>query len=71
MSDRKFSIDESKDLSFDLRQHRLKMCKLKLHIFYLRFRLFLDFFQFLPTKIACHWIAIRYWLYTGEIMQGN
>ena len=69
MSSSKFSINKSKDLSFDLRQHRLKMRKLKFKRIYLRFRIFLDFFQFLPCHIACHWIAFRYWFLTGEIMQ--
>ena len=69
MGNRKFGINKSKDLSFDLRQHRIKMRKLQFKRIYLRFRIFLDFFQFLPCHICCHWIALRYWLYTGEIMQ--
>ena len=68
MSGMEFRIDESKNSSLNLRKLRLKIFKLRLQLFYLNFLRFLHFFKFLPTHIICHWIAFRYWIYTGEIM---
>ena len=69
MSNWKFRINMSKYLPFDISEHRLKILKLRFETYYFRFRFFLHFFKFLPTKIICQWIAFRHWILTGEIMQ--
>jgi len=62
-------IYDLKDPSFNIFAFRLHILKIRLDTLYFRIKFFYSEFKGIKSVIACHWIAFRYWFYTGEIMQ--
>jgi hypothetical protein len=62
-------ILKSEYLRIDIANLRRQMFYFRLERFYLFFLRFFQSFKSLYLNICCHWIALRYWFLTGEIMQ--
>lgn len=64
-----FGIYDLEDPSFNLFAFRFHIFKIRLGTFYRRIKFFYSQLELFKINAVCHWIAFRYWIVTGEIMQ--